>query len=297
MPIYANATRGKPAAGWENGLNNIPATWNLAQVKLLYNWDFDQENRLDLPTDKSIKELAKKYQGEDYIFLDLEGWGLIIPGTYRWGDWTEAPEEMQERADDAAAWNQRCVDMRAHVLTQFRKYNQDSKLAMWGLPAVSYWQTNWYKKPERSMRWPDYDFEYHGALGTQAWACEQLKGMVDYAGSTVYWPSYLDQNYFSVDSILEKMRATKTLADISLDAPCCILFMNRKVSEHFNPEWFSPEEHSQLMEGLAEILRDDDLAAWWEGSNDNLAWVDSQLADQGANHHWIQVFDQLFRGA
>jgi hypothetical protein len=292
--LKLNATQGRKEDGWFDGLQNIPPAWGLEKMRVLYEYDFDQPDKYEMPSLKRIRELANDSEQDDYVLIDIEGWNLVIPGTSIWQDWSKAPSAWQAKTPDAATWNQRCVDMRAAVLEKFKRFNQHSKVMWWATPGTNN-QDQFWKRPNRGFRWPAAPGQpYHGYVGTEIWMGEQLRGLVDYACATGYWCDWCGAEY-ELDDWQWTIQHNKTVADAGYDAPLIVLLMNRRGGT-FNSgyQWFTPPELDGQISFLQAALRPDDGIAWWDGVKKDLIEMDRQLAAYTGNEYWIAAFNEWF---
>ena len=288
-----NATQGRAEDGWLDGLGNIPLSWGLAKQRILYGYDFDQTHKYDLPSDQCIGQLARDTKDDDYVLIDIEGWNLKLPCSGVWNDWDSAPADQRARADSAAEWNQLMIDQRIHVLKEFKKFNQHSKLSWWATPGTGNGWGVW-DRDSRGYRWPECPTNaYHGTDGTWTWALQQLRGLLDFGGVVGYWD--MSNTAYDLEVWKRSLQHCKHSCDVGLDAPMQVIIANRKlVSGVRQPpyDWFEPQLLDQMLHHLDVILEADDTVSWWEGNSIHMTEMDRQLDEYSGNEYWITAFNR-----
>jgi len=113
--------------------------FNIQKLGLLYDHEFwkKKENRDELPKDKTIERLARKYSKYEYIVLDIEHWKTQ---GYRYRPWIP----------------QNNIEKYIYVFNEFKKYTPNSKVGYFAKVPVSNYKLS-LSKPgdELHDRWAE----------------------------------------------------------------------------------------------------------------------------------------------
>jgi len=266
---------------------NVPAGWNLDNIKMLYPADFypGGADRTEAPDPARIKELAEQWAAEPLVCINIgEGkdWGsLLQPGTWSWNN-TPQPHQV----------NKSIVAKQFQTLSVWKNWNTTSKVSWWNLPnqlpgydiGNKYDEYGWLgPQPDSGDSWP-----YVGHVGVMMWQAGKLRGLIDFTMSSGYFAA---KRMPTFDVWRQSIVHIKAVSACGYGVPAGITVLPRVENEP-HLEYFPRGQLRRMDQHINAVFEDSDFVAWWESGF--APELNAQLAAYDPDDAWIETWNQWF---